>query len=68
MTMDDVKFSSSVRRDQLEGVETGSTAFWAALESIDIVDSHTGRFVFSEPSVSLVSQQLPITAIFSKKA
>ena len=67
LTMDDVKFSL----ERFAGItypESGFASFWAALKSIDIVDSHTGRFVFSEPSVSIVSQQLPITPIFSKKA
>jgi peptide/nickel transport system substrate-binding protein len=67
LTMDDVKFSL----ERFAGItypESGFASFWAALKSIDIIDSHTGRFVFSEPSVSIVSQQMPITPIFSKKA
>lgn len=69
LTMDDVKFSIERAAGLLPDVESTSiTAFYTALESVEIIDAYTGRLVLSEPSVTLVEQALPLTGILSKKA
>lgn len=69
MTMDDVKFSIERAAGLLPDVETTSiTAFFTALDSVEVIDDYTGRLVLKEPSVTLVEQALPLTGIISKKA
>lgn len=69
MTMDDVKFSIERAAGLLPDVETTSiTAFFTALDSVEVVDDYTGRLLLNEPSVTLVEQALPLTGIISKKA
>ena len=69
MTMDDVKFSIERAAGLLDDVETTSiTAFYTALESVEVIDDYTGRIVLKEPSVTLVEQALPLTGIISKAA
>ena len=67
--MDDVKFSIERAAGLIEGVESTSiTAFYTALDSVEVIDDYTGRLVFKEPSVTLVEQALPLTGIISRKA
>ncbi len=46
MTMDDVKFSIERAAGLIEGVESTSiTAFYTALDSVEVIDDYTGRIV-----------------------
>jgi peptide/nickel transport system substrate-binding protein len=69
MTMADVQFSIERAAGLIEGVDSTSiTAFYTALDHVEVIDDYTGRIVLTEPSVTLVEQALPLTGIVSMAA